>query len=149
MNFLLDTNILIYALQRRSGEVFHDFLFQLATRGMIFISVINRFEVLAGSLESLREQNKAFLDDFLLLELTQSMADHASLLFCRYKKKGITVDNEDLFLTATALEKGLNLVTTNVKHFPDFFPKEQHLVTFSTQKGLSETKNVFILTPKN
>lgn len=145
MNFLIDTNILIYALQKGSGAVFHDFLFQLTTRGISFISVISRFEVLAGTIETFKKNNTVFLDSFPLLILTSRIADRAGELFKEYKKKGIRVDNEDLFLAATALEEGLCVVTTNVKHFPLLKTKEQHHISFQSRKGVLETKVVSIL----
>ena len=95
MNFLIDTNILIYALQRRSGPVFHDFLFQLTARGLSFISVISRFEVLAGTTEAFKKSNKTFMDSFPCLDMTREISDRAAGLFRDYKKRGLTVDNED------------------------------------------------------
>ena len=145
MNFLIDTNILIYTLQRRSGPVFHDFLFQLTARGLSFISVISRFEVLAGTTEAFKKSNKTFLDSFPCLDMTQEISDRAGGLFRDYKKRGMKVDNEDLFLAASALEEGLSLVTTNVKHFPLFKTKEQHHISFKSRKGSQETKSVHVL----
>lgn len=147
MNFLLDTNILIYALQKQAGEAFHNFLFQLSSRGISFISVISRFELLAGTLEINRKSNVEFLSRFPLLELTGSIADRAGDLFRQYRKKGITLDNEDLFLTATVEEHELVLVTTNDKHFSTLNLKEQHHISFQTRKGKMETKLVSMLAP--
>ncbi len=145
MNFLLDTNILIYTLQKQAGAVFHDFLFQLSASGLCFISVISRFELLAGTLEIHQKNNVEFLDRFPLLELTGPIADRAGSLFRQYRKKGLTLDNEDLFLTATAEEEGLAVVTTNSKHFPILNLKEQHHLSFKTRQGKSEVKSVAIL----
>lgn len=147
MNFLLDTNILIYALQKRAGETFHNFLFQLASRGLCFISVISRFELLAGTIEKHKKDNIKFLDGFPFLNVTSPIADRAGDLFCDFRKKGITLDNEDLLLTATALEEGLFIVSTNAKHFSTLKSKEEHYLTFPTRRGVSETKIVHILAP--
>lgn len=146
VNHLIDTNLLIYAIQKQPGTVFQNFLFQLASRGLSFISVISRFELLAGSTEIHRGKNVAFLNSFPCLNITASIADRAGFLFFEYRKKGVTFDNEDVLLSATALEEGLALVTTNGKHFPSFRPLEKHHLSFQTRKGGFETKEVFILT---
>ncbi len=145
MNFLIDTNLLIYALQKQPGTVFQDFLFQIASRGVSFISVISRFELLAGSIEIHRRQNISFLDGFPHLDITAAIADRAGSLFHEYRKKGITLDNEDILLSATAIEQRLILATTNAKHFPSFRPLEKHHLTFRSRKGVLETKEVFLL----
>lgn len=145
MRFLLDTNILIYALQRRAGEAFHNFLFHLAQRGAVLISAISRFELLAGSTEDHRKKNVEFLDSFPLLNIDKKLADRAGLLFASFRKKGLTVDNEDLLLAATALEEKLCIVTTNAKHFPDFMIFESHAIDFTARKGQIETKKVFLM----
>ena len=145
MNFLLDTNILIYALQRQAGAAFHDFLFQLSARGLVFISVINRFELLAGTTENNQKKNVAFLDTFPLLAVTKEMAARAEGFFREFRKEGVTLDNEDWLLAATALEEGLAVVTTNARHFPSFTVKEKHIITFIARRGQTETKEIFIL----
>lgn len=147
MNFLLDTNILVYSLQRQAGDVFHDFLLSLSKRGLCFVSAISRFEVLAGSAEIFRAKNTQFLDGFPLLDVTRKIADRAGILFQEYRRRSLTVDNEDLFLAATALEGGLSFATTNAKHFPALHTIETHYLTFTTRKKTRETKTVFILTP--
>lgn len=147
MNFLLDTNILIYSLQKRAGVVFSEFVLALKERGKIFISSISRFEVLAGTTDENRGQNIVFLDGFPSHDLTNAIADRAGSLFRFCRRDGITVDNEDLFLAATSFEKGLALVTTNAKHFPLHASKEKHLVTFKARRGLNETKEVHIMEP--
>ena len=145
MNSLIDTNLLIYALQKQPGTVFQNFLFQMASRGLSFISVISRFELLAGSTEIHRRKNIEFLDSFPYLDITATIADRAGVLFYEYRKKGITLDNEDILLSATALEEGLSLVTTNLKHFPSLRPLEKHSLSFQSRKGAREIKEVFIL----
>jgi len=148
MRFLLDTNILIYALQRRAGEAFHNFLFQLAQRGAVFISAMARFEVLAGTTDEHRKKNVEFLDSFPVLDVGKSVSDRAGFLFANLRKRGVTVDNEDLLIGATALEKSLCIVTTNAKHFPHFEAIEEYAVRFTAQKGHVETKKVFLLREK-
>ena len=145
MNFLIDTNLLIYSLQKQPGEVFQDFLLLLSSRGLSLISVLSRFELLAGSTEIHRKKNIEFLNSFPNLDVTQAIADRAGVLFYNYRKKGLTFDNEDILLSATALEEGLAIVTTNAKHFPSFQPLERHHLSFKTRKGALETKEVFIL----
>lgn len=148
MRFLLDTNILIHALQKRGGETFHNFLYQLASRGHLFISVINRFELLAGTTERHRKKNLEFLDSFPSLPVTREIADSAGALFSQFRAKGKTVDNEDLLLSATAISEGLDVVTTNIRHFPSFRERETHNIPVPTRKGAFEIKMVAILTPR-
>ncbi|MDO8519998.1 MAG: type II toxin-antitoxin system VapC family toxin [Deltaproteobacteria bacterium] len=147
MNFLLDTNILIYSLQKKPGVVFGEFILGLKERGKIFVSAVSRFEVLIGSTDENRGQNTLFLDGFPSHDLTNAIADRAGSLFRFCKRDGITVDNEDLFIAATSFEKGLVLVTTNARHFPLHVSKEKHLVTFKSRRGLDEVKEVHIMEP--
>ncbi len=148
MNLLVDTNILIYTLRQTSGEVFHDLLFRLTQEGVLYISVISRFELLAGSTDLNRKKNIEFLDSFPLLIINKEIADRAGSLFAAYRRRGLTLDNGDLLLAATALEEKLAVLTTNDKHFPAFVAGEQHWLSFLGRKGKKETVSVSILVEK-
>ena len=104
--------------------------------------IASAFKKIEGALPA---KNIEFLDSFPYLDITATIADRAGVLFYEYRKKGITLDNEDILLSATALEEGLSLVTTNLKHFPSLRPLEKHSLSFQSRKGAREIKEVFIL----
>ena len=48
---------------------------------------------------------------------TSAIARRAATLFTDLRSRGITIDNEDLLIGATALESDLPLLTCNATHF--------------------------------
>ena len=48
---------------------------------------------------------------------TSAIARRAATLYTDLRALGITIDNEDLLIGATALEHGVSLLTCNAAHF--------------------------------
>jgi predicted nucleic acid-binding protein len=51
------------------------------------------------------------------LSVNKFIADRAGRMIYNYARQGFQVSFPDALIAATALEHGLTLVTTNVKHF--------------------------------
>ena len=112
MRYLLDTNILIYYLQKRKEAV--EFL--ITNREECALSIIVYYEVLnfPYSEENAREV-KYFLEAFPILDLSKTIVNQA--FENRRRKKIKMADN---FILATAQTHGLTIVTNNAKDFEGF-----------------------------
>ena len=109
MKFLVDSNIIIYYLEK--DRVVYDFL--IKHQYDCAISLISYYEVLNYDF-SVEEEGKvkAFLKQFELLNLSKNIIERA--LDNRKKKKIKMADN---FILATAQIFNLKIVTRNAKDF--------------------------------
>ncbi len=115
-DYLLDTNILIQFLRKTTG--FLDLLTSLAGDDALNISVVTRLEVIRGMQEREGEATYHLLDSFETIAVSLEIADKAGELIRAWSKLGMTLEDMDALIAATALHHGLALVTTNAKHFP-------------------------------
>ena len=115
-DYLLDTNILIQFLRKTTG--FLDLLTSLAGDDVLYISVVTRLEVIRGMQEREREATFHLLDSFETLAVSLEIADKAGELIRTWRKQGVTLEDMDALIAASALHHELALVTTNAKHFP-------------------------------
>jgi len=115
-DYLLDTNILIRLFRKTTG--FLDLLTSLAGDDVLYISVVTRLEVIRGMQEYERDATQHLLDSFETIAITLEVADKAGELIRVFRKQGVTLEDMDALIAATALQHGLALVTTNAKHFP-------------------------------
>ena len=115
-DYLFDSGILILHLRNQSGySIMTD---RLADEADVFISTMNRFEVMRGMRDRERESTFNLLNSFEALDVTSEIADQAGELIRAWRKRGVTLGDADAIIAATALQHGLVLVTTNPKHFP-------------------------------
>lgn len=120
MEFLLDTNICIYIIKKRSESVFNKF--RKYQPGNIGISSITLAELEYGIQKSSHpEKNKNALHSFILpLEVVgfdYSAAIEYGKIRSDLEKKGTPIGSMDLLIAAHALSLGVPLVTNNVKEF--------------------------------
>jgi len=115
-NYLLDTNILIHCFRRTTG--FLDLLASLAREDVLYISAMTRVEIIRGMQERERKVTYALLNSVETLAVSTEIADKAGELIRTWRKKGVTLEDTDALIAATALHHELALVTSNVKHFP-------------------------------
>jgi len=115
-DYLLDTNILVRLFRKTTG--FLDLLTSLAGDDVLYISVVTRLEVIRGMQEHEREATYHLLDSFETIAIALEVADKAGELIRASRKQGVTLEDMDALIAATALQYGLALVTTNAKHFP-------------------------------
>ena len=115
-DYLLDTNILIQFLRKTTG--FLDLLTSLAGDDVLYVSVVTRLEVIRGMQEREREATFHLLDSFETLAVSLEIADKAGELIRTWRKQGVTLEDMDALIAASALHHELAVVTTNAKHFP-------------------------------
>ena len=117
--YLVDSDILIYFLKGKQEVVE-----KLSCIPMddLYISRINYTELIYGAYNSARiNQNlkiiEPFLDNFKVLEFTQT----SSLIFAkekaRLKKNGNIIADMDLMIASIAIENDCTLISNNIKHF--------------------------------
>lgn len=118
---LLDTDILNEVLKQKNSNVVGHAATYLAQHGQFVISSITWYEVLRG----LKEKNattqlarfQVFCQHALLLPVTDDVLEQASDLWVLGRQQGLTPKDADLFIAATALTYGRELVTGNTAHF--------------------------------
>jgi predicted nucleic acid-binding protein len=116
MDKLLDTNILIGCLRKFPAYV--KLFEELSVSYSLYISVITRLEIFAGAHPNEREGTTQFLSIFNSISVDDSIADFAGRYIYEYRRKGVTLNPPDAIIAATAISSGLELITTNKKHFP-------------------------------
>lgn len=119
MNFVLDTDTLIYFLKGKDSVV-ENLAKQAADN--IYTTIINQAELLYGAFNSAHQNHnleivKNFLDKIQVLEFCNKsayiFAEHKASL----KKKGSLIADMDLIIASISLANRMTLVTNNEKHF--------------------------------
>ncbi len=112
---LLDTSILIDFLVDESES---ERIGRLLGDREAAISAISVFELLAGvTLGKHLTERKELVELTLVMPVTSPITERAAELFRVLREQGITVDNEDLLIAATALDSGIPVLTRNYSHF--------------------------------
>lgn len=115
--YLLDTNILINALNRKQGH--RKLLHQLVAHGHRLACCT----VILGELFSgIKPANAAAVEQFVSLlawyPASPTIARRAGRMRFDWARQGVTLSLLDALIAATALEYSLTLITGNRKHFP-------------------------------
>ncbi|BDA80258.1 twitching motility protein PilT [Leptospira kobayashii] len=118
--YLLDTNICIYIINKRPEAVLKKF--KKISLDNIFISSITEFELRYGVEKSQRhEQNLRILEDFLgylnIISFDGNDSNVAANVRTRLEKKGEVIGPYDLLIASQAISRELILVTNNEKEF--------------------------------
>ncbi len=116
MSYLLDTNFLIGVLQ--GFQPYWKYLNRILEQTYPSISVITRAEIYAGCHPSEEAETRRLLDCFAPISVDSLIADIAGQYVYQFSRKGVTIYLEDAVIGATAVSRGLILVTHNVGHFP-------------------------------
>lgn len=119
MNFLLDTNILVYAYRNQGGC--RQKLDSLDPQH-VHLCAINVFEIERGIAKSQRpEALRLFLSVLLqrhpIAALDTSAAQHAAQVRAALETQGQTIGPYDVLIAGTALALKLTLVTRNTREF--------------------------------
>lgn len=119
---LIDTSILI---ESERGRL--DLKKFVADRGSeeFFISVVTVSELLHGvhraidpHIRSKREASvESMLKQFVVLDIDQVTARFHSKIWAELERSGEVIGQNDFWLAATCVAKGLVMVTANIKHF--------------------------------
>ncbi len=111
---LLDTDALIELHKNRERVRRAHILYNM------YISVINLYEYLFGLIRRGRdlEREKAALESlYEVIPLDQGVLSRALVLDVELTGLGYRLEFRDLIVGASALERGLSLVTGNIRHF--------------------------------
>ena len=120
MKYLIDTNICIYLMNRRSGKVLDRF--RQTKPGDIGISTITISELQYGASTSAKPgRNRDRINDFLVpfevLSYDDTAASRYGSIRAQLEKEGRPIGPIDLFIAAHALSLNLILITNNEKEF--------------------------------
>lgn len=119
MKYLLDTNIISYALRNRDETL----MARLAEVGCenVCTSVLVKVELEYGA--HLRDSSRlwaavrGFLGGLEILSLTRDDTDSVAKVAAALRRRGRPVGQMDTLIAGHALSRGLTLVTHNVRHF--------------------------------
>ena len=120
MNYLLDTNICIYIINKKPSSVIKRI--QTTQPEQIAISTITQAELEYGIARSRNvDQNRIalleFLFPFLLIDFDQMAAVQYGLIRASLESRGKPIGSMDMLLAAQAKSRDLILVTNNEKEF--------------------------------
>ena len=120
MNYLLDTNICIYIINKKPASVIKRV--QTKHHEQIAISTITQAELEYGIARSRNvDQNRIalleFLFPFLLIDFDQMAAIQYGLIRASLESRGKPIGSMDMLLAAQARSRDLILVTNNEKEF--------------------------------
>lgn len=118
MSVLVDTSVLIDHL--RGDERALHALERHRASGPLHSSEMVRLEILAGMRPAEEAATRILLDSLIWHPVDTGIAEDAGALGRRWLPSHNTIDSADLAIVATALQLGLPLLTTNVRHFPMF-----------------------------
>ena len=131
--FLIDTSVILPCLWKTTRHSHLQLLKDLSEDETPAISVITRFEVLAGTIKNFEEANRRFLNGFLQIEVGSEIADYAGTLFYEWSRKGHTLTADDLLIGASAQVHNWVLVTKNARHFPYLHRLEQRVIEYESR----------------
>jgi predicted nucleic acid-binding protein len=117
LKLLIDTNILIDALNAKRGRVdlIESFIAQQFTLTTCAIIVA---EVFTGIRPQHLKRAEILLRSLVFMETGPVAAQFAGKLRRRYRERGISLSTQDCLIASTAIVHDLTLVTDNRKDFP-------------------------------
>ena len=120
MKYMLDTNICIYLINKRPGQVFEKF--KTLKVGDVCISTVTFSELMYGVRKSQHpEKNRAALSEFLspidIIAFDEVAADCYGEIRATLEKEGIPIGPLDMMIAAHAKSSGDVLVTNNIREF--------------------------------
>jgi len=117
---LLDTNILA-AFLKGNQKVVNKVSNYLDKFPILTISVITYYEILRG-LKAINSTSKLttfqkLIEKSEIEDISKDTMDRASDIYANLRKQGTLIEDADILLAATAMEKGVVLITDNTAHF--------------------------------
>jgi tRNA(fMet)-specific endonuclease VapC len=119
MNYVFDTDIIIYWL-KGNKQIENRVLEEGIEK--ISISFVTLSELFYGAYKSQRKKEnianvKMLIQKIECVETNPDICNIYGKLKAVLEKEGKIIDDADLFIAATALDKNMVLVTNNTKHF--------------------------------
>jgi len=114
----VDTNFLIDVLD--DDPLVEKLVDELDKRGEYFTTVVNEFELLAGSYQMGKAKLEAahlLLSRFQIFDFDRFCADEAARIYADLRKKGKEIPMRDAMIAGIAKTNGCSLVTRDKKHF--------------------------------
>lgn len=117
--YLIDTNIVIYALKGVPSVLAH---LEAHRDDPMALSAATLMELYYGAYKSQKVQAnlariRAIEEVFEIIPVGPEIAETFGDLKAGLEKQGLPLDDFDLILAATALSYNLTLVTNNIRHF--------------------------------
>ena len=113
---VLDTTVLIDHLRRSPAAV----AFLRALVEPPFCSELTRVEIVRGLESAERSAAERLFGLLVWVPVGETVARRAGELGRSYRRSHPGISTTDLIIGATALELGVSLATTNVRHYPMF-----------------------------
>lgn len=114
--FLLDTDILIWAIRGRKDVV--DAIYSIKELGPTVISSVSVGEIYQNAFPSEFTETEDFLLRHDVYLVDYKIAKQAGLYRREYIKMAAKLSLDDCFIAATAKLNDLKLLTLNLRHFP-------------------------------
>ena len=118
--YMLDTNICIYVLNRRSRQLRHKFkaVKELCISSVTYAELCFGVENGPAALKGPRwDQLQGFASRLLVLPLDDQAGECYGRLRAHLRRQGTPIGNNDLFIAAHALSLGVVLVSNNTREF--------------------------------
>jgi tRNA(fMet)-specific endonuclease VapC len=118
---ILDTDTLSYFL-KGDETVAKKVIQYLEQYGKLLISIITYYEISSGLEYKKADKQllkfKAFVnEDCEVINLTEKSVEISSFEYGELRRNGETIGTSDLLIAGIAIEKGLTLITNNMKHY--------------------------------
>lgn len=118
---LPDTDTLSEVMKGRDLQVQRRARQYLASYGRFTFSIITRYEILRGLKAKRAARQIAIFEErcrkSLVLPLTDDVIVQAADIYADLHGRGQLISDADILIAATALVRGLTLVTENIAHF--------------------------------
>lgn len=115
-SLLIDSDVLIDHL-RKEKKAIHFLTSEIEIKSLLFTSVINRVEILAGMRTGEEEIINNLFEIIIPIDVDVTIADRTGEYLRKFSKShGLNIG--DAIIAATAKEMELKLITRNIKHYP-------------------------------
>lgn len=89
---------------------------ELSIEDSYYLSEVTVYEFIRGT-KDIKEAKKVLEESFEIVWIDNEILEKASEIWRSLKAKGTLIEDRDLIIGATAMAKGLRLLTRNAKHY--------------------------------